>query len=315
MMEKVLRVGVVGAGAIAQIAHLPVLAAMPDVHISAIYSRTFEKAKRAAEQFGAEKACRTFGEFLNTNLDCAVLLTPKNVRQEYLPQLIDRKLDVLCEKPLAMTLRECDSLANMAVKSSQLLMVAFNRRFAPANQQAIAAFGGGHPHMMIANKSREFKEYRGTLENAIHMVDLLRHVMGECVEVSAKASFTNPMYEDACSALLGFEGGGMGLLAASRESGQWREQVEIYGGGITAISDNLDSCKIIYPEHEENYSFTPLNKGWCTVVKRLGFEGCMRHFLHCVRTREVPLTSAEDAYRTHELMDRILRVAGLPDLS
>ena len=33
-----------------------------------------------------------------------------------------------------------------------------------------------------------------------------------------------------------------------------------------------------------------------------------------MRTLETPLTSAEDAYKTHELMDRLLRSAGLPDL-
>ena len=49
-------------------------------------------------------------------------------------------------------------------------------------------------------------------------------------------------------------------------------------------------------------------------IERLGFKQCLEHFFHCVRTRETPLTSAEDAFKTHELMDRILRSAGLPDL-
>lgn len=315
MKDRQLKVGVIGTGSIAQIAHFPVLATLPDVEISAIYSRTYENALSSARRFGAKKACRSFDEFLNENLDCAVLLTPKTVRLEYLPELLEKKLDVLCEKPLAMTLNECDYLANEAAKSGQILMVAFNRRFAPANVRALRAFGDHRPHMVIANKSREYKEFRGTLENAIHMVDLLRYALGECVEVSSRAIYSDPMFEDACSALLGFKDGGIGLLAASRESGQWREHVELYGGGVTAISDNLDTCKIIYPDKEEAYSFTPLNKGWCTVVNRLGFEDCIKHFVHCVKTREKPLTDAEDAFKTHILMDKILRSAGLPDLS
>jgi virulence factor len=310
-----IRVGVVGAGAIAKIAHFPVLAAMPEVEISAVYSRTFEHAQACAASFGAVKACETFGEFLDTELDCAVLLTPKTVRKEYLMPLLTRGLDILCEKPLAMTLTECALLADASAKSGQKVMVAFNRRFAPANLRALQAFGGKRPHMVIANKSREFKEFRGTLENAIHMVDLLRHILGECESVEARASFTDPYREDACTALLGFEGGGTGLLAASREAGQWREHIEMYGGGITAISDNLDAYKVIYPDHEEGQTMTPLHQGWCTVVNRLGFESCIRHFFHCVKTRQTPLTSAEDAFRTHELMDRILRAAHLPDLS
>lgn len=313
--QRKIRVGVIGTGSIAQIAHFPVLAAMPEVEITAVYSRTYQNAERAATRFGAKKACKTFDEFLDTELDCAILLTPKTVRKEYLLLLLEHKLDVLCEKPLAMTLDECALLTDAAAKSGRLLMVAFNRRFAPCNARALAAFGNKRPHLVIANKSREFKEFRGTLENAIHMVDLLRHILGECEAVEARALFTDPFYEDACTALLGFKEGGIGVLVASREAGQWREHVEMYGGGITAISDNLDSYKVIYPDREEGQTMTPLNKGWCTVVHRLGFEDCIKHFFHCVQTREKPLTSAEDAYKTHELMDRILRAAGLPDLS
>lgn len=312
---KKFKVGVIGTGAIAQIAHFPILAAMPEVEISAIYSRTFAHAQESARRYGAKKACKSFKEFLDTEMNCAVLLTPKTVRKEYLIPLMEKKLDILCEKPLSMTLKECEFLADASVKSGQLVMVAFNRRFAPANARALAAFKGQRPQMVIANKSREFKEFRGTLENAIHMVDLLRHILGECVEVSAQSKFTDPFYEDGCAAMLGFENGGMGLVAASREAGQWREQIEMYGGGITAISDNLDSYRVIYPDHEEGQTMTPLNKGWCTVVDRLGFEGCVHHFFDCVSTRRQPLTSAEDAFKTHLLMDRILRAAGLPDLS
>jgi|LSQX01.1.fsa_nt_gb virulence factor len=317
MINKQLKVGVIGTGQIAQIAHFPVLAALPDVKISAILSGHYENAQMAKEQYGAEKACRTLDEFLSTEMDCAVLLTPKTVRKAYLPPLIANGLDVLCEKPLSTTLAECEYLADLSAKSGKIVMVAFNRRFAPANRKSIEAFhvSGKQPHMVIANKSREFKEYRGTLENAIHMVDLLRYYLGECDYVEARAKFTDPFFEDLCTAHLGFENGATGLLAASREAGQWREQVEIYGENMTAVSDNLDSYKVIYPDREEGQTFTPLNQGWCTVVNRLGFEDCIKHFFHCVRTRETPLTSAEDAYKTHELMDRILKAAGLPDLS
>lgn len=104
------------------------------------------------------------------------------------------------------------------------------------------------------------------------------------------------------------------MLTASRQAGQWREHIEVYGGGITALSENLDSCRIIYADHEEGVTMTPYCKGWCDTVERLGFKECLNHFIHCVQTREKPLTCAEDAFKTHELMDLILRSAGLPDL-
>ena len=312
--KKKVKVGVVGTGAIAKVAHFPVLTALPDVELTAVFSGHYEKAVSAAERYGVKKACRSFDEFLDAGLDCAFLLTPKTVRSEYLLPMMDRGLDIFCEKPLSTSLPECAAIAEAAAKSGNLVMVGFNRRFAPCNKKMMAAFGDRAPQVVNAVKCREFKEFRGTLENAIHMVDLLRYMLGECCEVNARASFTDPFYEDLCTAQLGFENGSVGMLTASREAGQWREHVEAYGGGITALSEDLDSCRIIYADHEESITMTPLRKGWCDTIERIGFKGCIEHFIHCVQTRESPLTSAEDAFKTHELMDRILRAAGLPDL-
>jgi len=312
---KKLKIGVIGTGKIAHVAHLPVLASLPDVEISAILSARYEDALCAAAQYGAKKACATLDEFLSEELDCAVLLTPKTVRKQYLVPLLENKLDVLCEKPLAMTMQECEYLAEQSAKSGRIVMVAFNRRFAPCNAKAISAFADKKPHLVVAQKCREFKEYRATLENAIHMVDLMRHFLGECDRVEAFSSFTDPFYEELCTAQMHFENGSLGLLGASRQAGQWYEHVELYGDGKTAVVDNLDSCRIIYPDHEEGITMTPLHQGWCDTVTRLGFKPCVEHFIDCVRTRKTPITSAEDAYRTHELMNRILQSAGLPDLS
>ncbi len=311
---KKIRVGVIGTGAIANVAHFPVLTSLPEVELAGVLSAHYEKAELAAARYGVQRACRSLEEFLSLGLDCAFLLTPKTVRSEYLSPLLESGLDIFCEKPLSTSLRECASIAEAAAKSGSVVMVGFNRRFAPCNQRMIAAFGGKRPQVVNAVKCREFKEFRGTLENAIHMVDLLRYMLGECCGVEAQARFTDPFYEDLCTAQLYFEEGGVGMLTASRESGQWREHVEAYGGGITALSEDLDSCRIICADHEEGVTMTPLHKGWCDTVERIGFRNCIEHFIHCVRTRETPLTNVEDAFKTHELMDRILRTAGLPDL-
>ena len=311
---KKVKVGVVGTGAIAKVAHFPVLTSLPDVELTSVFSGHYEKAVSAAERYGIKHACRSFVEFLDTGLDCAFLLTPKTVRREYLLPMMENGLDIFCEKPLSTSLPECAAIADAASRSGKIIMVGFNRRFAPCNRKMIAAFGDRKPHVVNAVKCREFKEFRGTLENAIHMVDLMRYILGECQEVSAHASFTDPFYEDLCTAQLVFENGGIGMLTASREAGQWREHVEAYGDGITALSEDLDSCRVIYSDHEESVTMTPLYKGWCDTIERIGFKGCIEHFIRCVQTRETPLTSVEDAYKTHELMDRILRSAGLPDL-
>ena len=314
-MKKV-RVGIIGTGAIAQAAHFPALMGMEDVEIVGVLGSSKAKSEKAARRYGIPVPSENLDELLKQDLDAAVLLTPKTIRKEYLKPLTEAKLDVLVEKPLASTLQECEEMAELSAKSGQIVMVAFNRRFSPVNQKGIQEFKDRPPHLMVASKSREFKEYRATLENAIHMVDMLRYVMGECVSVKAEARWgDNPLYEDLCAAQLTFESGGVGMLCASREAGQWYERIELFGGNKTVIMESPDRLTVIKPDHEEVYNSTPLHKGWANYVECIGFQGCDRHFIDCVQTRQKPLTSAEDAFKTHELMNRILVTAGLPDLT
>lgn len=313
--SKKIKVGVIGAGSIAYAAHFPSLASFEDVEISVIMDSRLEQAQAACSRYGCSMATSDMNEFLKQNLDAAILLTPKTVRKEYLFPLLEAKLDVLVEKPLASTLKECDYLADVSAKSGQIVMVAFNRRYSVVNQIGIMEFKDKPPQYVHANKSREYKGYRGTLENSIHMVDMLRYILGECVEVTAKAKWTDPFYEDMCSAIMTFENGSIATLGASREAGQWYERIEMFGDNKTVILESPDKATIIRPEYEEVRNMTPLHKGWSNYLDTIGFRGCDRHFIDCVISRKKPLTSAEDACKTMELMNRILHSAGLPDLT
>lgn len=315
MSSDKIRIGVIGTGSIAHKAHFPAFGLMDDVEIVSVLGSSLQKSQACASRYGIPHAACDINDMLSQKLDAAVLLTPKTVRKEYMQPLLDAKLDILVEKPLASTIAECEEVAEIAAKSGQVVMVAFNRRYSPINQMGIAEFANKPPHLMVASKSREFKEYRATLENAIHMVDMMRYVMGECTDVQAEARWTtNPFEEDYCAAKLSFPAG-VGMLCTSREAGQWYERIEMFGGNKTVIMESPDRLTVIKPEYEEVRHSTPLKKGWANYVEEIGFYGCDRHFIDCVKSRQQPLTSAEDALKTHLLMNRILQAAGLPDLS
>ena len=313
--DRKLRVGVIGTGAIAHNAHFPSLASFEDVEVAAVLGGHYENAEKAVRQYGFKKAVRSLDEFLAEDLDAAVLLTPKTVRSEYVLPILEAKLDLLIEKPLGTSMSECAELMAAARESGRITMVAFNRRYSPVHQQGMAEFKDKRPTMVVANKSREFKEYRATLENSIHMVDMLRYILGECVDVQAKAMFTDPFYEDGCTAMFEFEDGGLATMAASREAGQWYERIEMYGDNKTVIMESPDRLSIARKDYTEVYDQTPLHKGWSNYLDAIGFRPCIRHFIDCVKTRQTPMTSIEDAYKTMELMDRLLKAAGLPCLS
>ncbi|WP_343247310.1 Gfo/Idh/MocA family oxidoreductase [Diplocloster hominis] len=313
-MNAQLNIGIIGTGAIAEIAHLPVLSKIEGANLKGILSGHLENAVRAKERYAVDYAVETIEDLIDLGIDCAFVLSPKQEHPGQVLKLLRAGIDVYCEKPLAMSLREADAMAEAAEASGQKLMAGFNRRFAPVYQKVKEVYAGEVPQVIIAQKNRPASEYRATLENAIHMVDLMRFLCGECVEVHASSQFTDPYYETLATAYLQFEQGTTGILVADRASGQWEETMELHGGNKSVCVNAPDSVTIIDSEQSHTTRMTPLAMGWARVEDKLGFRFAIEHFLQCVREDLEPLTNAQDAVKTHELMHRILKAAGLPAL-
>ena len=313
-MQKILRIGVIGTGSIAQTFHLPILSRMEDVEMTAVMSGHIETAEKAKRTYHFEHASDNINDFISAGLDCAFVLTPKPLHASQAIPLLKAGIDVFCEKPLGMNLKEAAEMTEAAEKAGKHLMIGFNRRFAPVYQAAKKSYETTKPDVIIAQKNRPASEYRATLENAIHMVDLMRFIAGEATEVYAKGIFTDPDYETLTTAMLGFENGTVGMLIADRASGQWEETMELHGSNQTVFVNCPDSVTVVDSQQSHTTTLTPLAMGWARVEDKLGFRQSDEHFLECCRTRVPPLTCAQDSFKTMELMNRILKSAGLPDL-
>ena len=217
-------------------------------------------------------------------------------------------------QPMGMTLKEAYSMADAAARTGKKLMIAFNRRYAPVYRKAKEVYGQMSPDVLIAQKNRPASEYRATLENAIHMVDILRYFCGECVKVDACSKFTDPLYETLTTAQLQFENGSVAMLVADRASGQWVETLEMHGHNKSVLVNCPDTITVTDNEQSHTTSMTPLAYGWAKVVDKMGFTQEVDHFFDCLKNDQQPLTSGADAYKTQELMHRILTTAGLPGL-
>ncbi len=312
MAEKKLRVGVIGVGYVSKNNFLPVLPRFDDVEFIGLMAGKLENAQQAQRLCGAQQAVATLEAFVSLGLDCAFVLTPKQCHAEQISFLLEQGIDVYSEKPMATTLKDAARIAEAAAKTGNKLMIGFNRRYAPVCQKAKAVYGEGSPEVIIAQKNRPATEYRATLENAIHMVDLMRYYGGEVKDVNALTKFTDPYYETFTTAQLEFENGASGMLIAARCSGQWEETIELHGNNRSAFIKMPDSVTVTDAEEQHKTAMTPLAMGWAKSEDKLGFTNAIRHFLDCVRDGKTPLTDAADAYKTHELLDRILRAAGLP---
>lgn len=315
MQPSVPRIAVIGAGNIARSVYFPLLSAMQakgELRLDALLTAHPEAARPVADQWGFRNCPLNMDGLLALEPDCALVLTPKQVRETVLRPLFEAGVHVYCEKPLAMSLRACERIADAWAVSTSVAAIGFNRRFAPALCGALEAFGGARPALIVANKSKPGLDYRATLENAIHMIDFLRFAGGPVERVEAQGRWTaDPWHETLCTAQLSFAGGGVGMLCASREAGAWLERVEMFGpdaGGTftTACAEMPDSLSVRRADGTRD--------SLCFTADQMGFEASIRYFLQCVREGVQPHNNPIDALESHRLLHRILHAAGLPDL-
>ena len=313
MTEKVLRIGVAGAGNIASIAQLPTLVARDDVELRALVTRR-DDPQPLLRRWGFRSAYPTVEAMLGAEeLDAVFVLTPRAEHVHATRAALAAGVDVFCEKPLATSTVDAQALAHQAEQGRRILMVGFNRRFAPVYEAGRAAFTSSGANFCVAQKNRAGSEYRATFENAIHMVDLLRwYCAGEPVDVTAHAAGDDPWQEDGVSALVHFDNGNTGVLMAARNAGAWSERLEAYGGGVSATISAPDGVSITRENRTIVREMSAEAFGWATATQTFGFAGAVHHFLDRVRDRREPLTSGTEAAKTQFLLDRILSAAGLP---
>ncbi len=310
-----LRVAVIGLGRMARAGQLPALAMREDVEIVGINSRTRRTMEQIGSQYKVGASYDSLEDLIrNARPDAAFVLTPKETHAEIVTKLLRAGIHTFCEKPMATNLDDARWMTSLASERDRILMIGFNRRYAPVFQRAKEALEPERPDVCVAQKNKPGTGYRATLDNMIHMVDIVRFFMGECVAVKAHAQFEDPWRETTAAAMLRFESGGIAFILGNRSCGQWMERVELYGGGRSIVVNCPDDVTIADQEQEHRTSMTPIRMGWATVAEKMGFKGEVDHFIDCVKTGQKPLTDAPDALKSHELMDWILRESGLPSM-
>lgn len=304
------QVAVIGVGSIAKSVHLPLLKGS-ECEVVGVMSRTGVTAERVARQFNVPRVYRSLDE---VEADCAFVLTPKDTHAAIATSLLKRRIPVFLEKPIATSLKDVEAVLEVAEHSKTLLMVGFNRRYAPVYEALKREWTERPPEVIVAEKNRPGTEYRATLENAIHMVDLMRWICGEAAEVVASAQFTDPHYETSCVAHIRFACT-IGVLVANRSCGQWMERLETYGGGRSVIAEAPERFTIVDGKQVHDTLLTPLAMGWASTQERLGFRQEVEDFLRVVKHGGEVRTPARDALETHRLVSRILEAAGLPGMT
>lgn len=138
------RVGVIGAGSFAKSVLLPAFAR--EARIAAVANRTGVSARACAERFGAGLATTDPRALIESDeLDAIVIATRHDTHASYAHDALAAGKHVFVEKPLAIDEQELLAVEHAMSASDRVLMVGFNRRFAPLARRLRDALGGTGP--------------------------------------------------------------------------------------------------------------------------------------------------------------------------
>jgi len=279
-----LRSAIIGCGKMAQV-HAQALKNIAETELVAVQSRSAEKAAATAARFGV-KAYTDIAEMIQQEqVQVVVICTPHPAHREGAIIAMQNGAHVLTEKPLAVSLADCDAMMEAAAQYNKQLGMVSQRRFYPACyriKQAIDAGKLGTPMLgsvvMYGWRDEKYynsdpwrgswdKEGGGVLVNqAPHQLDLLQWYMGsEMEEVYGVWQNINHPYievEDTAVAIIRFKNGAVAnVVVSNAQKPGLYGKVHIHGSNGASAGVQTDGGAMFLPGQPAVLE-PPLNDIW-----------------------------------------------------
>lgn len=288
-------IGFLGAGNFAQGFLLPYLRNTNEAALVGVCTSNGINAKNAARNFGFQFATTEPQEILGKDAIKAVFIASRhNHHAHYAVDALNAGKHVFVEKPLALTLEELKEVqqAYTLLAKPAILMVGFNRRFAPHAQQVKRFFENAvGPYIMNyrvnagfvpkTHWTRDPVEGGGRIIGEVcHFIDLMQFISGS---VPAKV-FAEPLSvggtasqdDDSIAITIKFQDGSVGTIAylANGDSSVPKERLEVSSTGRTAVIDNFQTLSLYQQGKRRDFKFSSVEKGHREEVKA---------FLHAIQ--------------------------------
>ena len=279
------KVGIIGCGKIAQIRHIPEYAANPEVELAGFYDINTERTKELAEKYNGT-AYSSYQELLeDETIDAVSICSANQTHATITIDALRAGKHVLCEKPMAITLEECEEMVQAARETGKFLMIGHNQRLAKAHAKAKellnegiigdiisfrTTFGHSGPETWSIDPGKNVWFFDKKLARlgamgdlGIHKTDLIQFLTGQKVsEVVAKvvtldkrdAAGNLIVVDDNAFCTYTMENGIVGTMTASWTFyGEEDNSTILYGTeGIMRIYDDPNySIKIVTKKQEE----------------------------------------------------------------
>ncbi len=274
-----MRLGVIGAGSFANATLLPAIKKAGGIELLGIASNGGLHAQIAAKKFGfAYAASRAQELFEDPAINTIAIVTRHDSHADLAVEALKAGKHVFVEKPLAINSDQVSAIKScLGSRESPLLLVGFNRRFAPLAIKLIAFLGDRkeplYAHYRVnagylppGHWTQDVKIGGGRIiGEGCHFIDFLSYVAGSApIQVNARALPDNGKYcDDNDSMTFAFPDGSIGVLdyLANGDRSVPKERLEVFCGGKIAILEDFRSLELVENGKRKKTNRSQ-DKGW-----------------------------------------------------
>lgn len=248
---KTLRWGLIGCGDIARKRVAPALRDAPDCELIAVNRARAELAEGFAREFGARRWYDDWRQLLaDDEIDAVYIATPVHLHAEQAIHAARAGKHVLCEKPMALKVAECDQMIAAAAAQQVKLGIAYYRHFYPVIQRIKSLIVAGEIGQPVVAQINAFERFNPAptddrhwlLERAkagggpmmdfgCHRLELLLNLFGPVARTTSLLS--RALYEreveDTSTASVLFTNGAQGILTVTHASFEAQDTLTIFG--------------------------------------------------------------------------------------
>lgn len=337
-MSKPVGVGLIGSQFISTI-HAESLRTVPQADVFAVASPTEPHAAEFAERFNIPHALTDYRKLLEMDeIEMVVIGAPNDLHCRITLDAAAAGKHVVCEKPLAMNLRQADQMIEACRAAGVKLMYAEELCFAPKYvrlkqllddgalgrptliKQAEKHDGPHAAHFWDVNRSGGGV----TMDMGCHAIEFFRWMLGKPPIQSVYSQMSTQVHADKTQGddnsliILQFEGGCTGLAEESwTKLGGMDDRAEVYGSAGVAYADLLRGNSIVtYSSTGYDYAVEKAGatSGWSfTVYEEIwnyGFPQEFAHFVDCVQNDKQPLETGQDGRAVLEAILAAYQSAG-----
>ena len=319
-----LRIGVLGAAAIAPSALIKPAREVSDVTVTAIAARDRARAQRFADRHGIPHVLDDYQQVIDSpEVDAVYIPLPNGLHGVWTVRAIAAGKHVLCEKPFTANAEEAAMVAKAAADSDRVVMEAFHYRYHPLAARVLSLIEDGaigkvqHIEARMCFPLPKFSDIRynlrlaggATMDAGCYAIHALRTFgPGEPAVKTARAKLKSPGVDRAMDILVAYPDGTTGRAITSLWSNKVLDvSLQVHGDG--------GSIRVLNFAAPQIYHRLTLRKGderrHEKVTGPATYTLQLQAFRDAVTSGAPVLTDAADAVRTMTIIDDAYRAAGL----